>query len=279
MRSIVLNLLLLSLITQGDSLAQNLVVNSNGDKMGDYSIDDLSAIVKPIEISIYEPHEHRNRTYTGFSARDLLKHFYKRDLSADKEIYITCTDGYKPAIPVSKFLKYDGYFVYKSGDENDFTLINKNQNDEFIDLKQFYLIWDNIKYPDLQKTGAYDFPYQIESIDLISFEKSFPLMSPPAGSKEKVNSGFIAFRKYCSTCHTINGEGGTKGVELNYPVNVTEYFKSDWLKKWISDPGSIRYSTKMPVFGPELANRDEVIDEIIEYLKAMRSKKIKPDRN
>jgi cytochrome c2 len=200
-------------------------------------------------------------------------------LVSSKDIYITCTDGYKPSIPVVKFLKYDSYLVFKGGSKENFTLINKNQNSEFIELKPFYLVWDNLKHPELMKQGAYDFPYQIESVDLISFEQSFPKMSPPISSSESVNNGFIAFRKYCSTCHSINGEGGSKATELNYPVNVTEYFEKKWLKIWIENPGSIRFNTKMPALNLDTGNKEKVINNIVEYLKAMKEKKIDPDVN
>ncbi len=67
------------------------------------------------------------------------------------------------------------------------------------------------------------------TIDLISFSERFPNMSPPKNSSEKAKKGFLAFHKYCLSCHTINGEGGEKSIELNYPVSVTEYIKASWL--------------------------------------------------
>ncbi|NIV41932.1 MAG: c-type cytochrome [Candidatus Dadabacteria bacterium] len=266
-------------VIRTESFSQSLVFKLNGKQINQYDKSQLSRIVKPSEITIYEPHEHKNRTYTGFSGYELLKSIYKQDLQSDKDLYITCTDGYKPSIPVTKFLTYESYFAFNTPGQTKFNLINKNQSNELVDLKPFYLIWDNIKYPELKKLGAYDFPYQIESVDLISFTQKFPNMSPPQNSSDQVNRGFVSYRKYCSTCHTINGEGGSKAVELNYPVNVTEYFNNKWLRKWIDDPASIRYGTKMPKLNPALDNRDNVIDDIIKYLSTMKNKKINPELN
>lgn len=279
MQRIVLWALIIVAFIATESFSQDLVIKLNGKQINQFDISELSKIIKPAEITIYEPHEHKDRTYTGFPGYELLKAIYKQDLQSDKDIYITCTDGYKASITVTKFLTYDSYIVFKSPGQTKFNLINKNQNNELVDLKPFYLIWDNIKYPELKKIGAYDFPYQIESIDLISFAQKFPNMSPPQKSSEQVNRGFVSYRKYCSTCHTINGEGGSKAVELNYPVNVTEYFNNKWLRKWIDDPASIRYGTKMPRINPALDNRSNVIDDIIKYLKAMKKKKIRPELN
>ena len=86
--------------------------------------------------------------------------------------------------------------------------------------------------------------------------------------------GFLAFRDKCMMCHSINGEGGKKGVELNYPVNVTEYFDGRWLKQWIADPRSVRYSTTMP--GLDVEGRDRMIDDIVRYLKTMARHKKAP---
>ena len=279
MIKVIISALILTIFCSQNSISEQLVFKLNGEKINEYDIKQLSSIVKPLEITIYEPHEHGNRKYLGFPVLNLLKEFYKDQLVSNKDIHITCTDGYKPSIPVVKFLKYDSFLVFKSGNKENFTLINKNQNNEFIELRPFYLIWDNIKHPELKKQGAYDFPYQIESIDLISFQEKFPKMSPPISSSESVNSGFVAYRKYCSTCHTINGEGGSKGVELNYPVNVTEYYREKWLKKWIENPSAIRFNTKMPALNLNIDNKEEIINNIIEYLKAMKEKKIAPEIN
>ncbi len=39
----------------------------------------------------------------------------------------------------------------------------------------------------------------------------------------------------------------------------------------------MRYGAKMPALNPALDKRDEVIDDIMEYLNAMKEKKISPE--
>ena len=79
-------------------------------------------------------------------------------------------------------------------------------------------------------------------------------------------------------CHTINGEGGGKASELNYPVSVVEYIKPEYLTRWIENPASIRYNTLMPALAMEIPNRAMVTQEIIAYLRAMSAAKRKPKK-
>ncbi len=165
--------------------------------------------------------------------------------------------------------------VYASPDKKEFTLLNKLQNNELVGLGPFYLVWDNIAHPELKTEGESDWPYQVTTVDLISFSDRFPNMAPPNGSSDEVKSGFLSLRKHCMPCHTINGEGGGKAVELNYPVSVTEYLKEPWLIRWIDNPTSIRYNTTMPALNPNAKDRETIIRNIIAYLKAMKNNKRK----
>jgi cytochrome c1 len=52
--------------------------------------------------------------------------------------------------------------------------------------------------------------------------------------------------------------------------------KEKWLYRWIDNPTSIRYNTTMPALNPDAEDRDAIIKDIIAYLKAMKSNKIRP---
>ena len=157
-------------------------------------------------------------------------------------------------------------------------MTNKLQNNEVVPLGPLYLVWNNIGSKALLEAGASDMPYQIKTIEL-KMKEAFPNMIPPSGSSEQVQRGFEHFRRHCAACHTINGDGGGKAPELNYPESIVEYIKPEYLKRWILAPQTIRYNTMMPGLGEEISNREQVAAEIIAYLKAMSGAKRAPSEN
>lgn len=245
------------------------------------SLEQVEKLIPAKTVMVFEPHELENQEYVGFSINPLFTKVYGEKWKGAEEILFTCSDGYQPSIPSARFKEYAAYLIYGRADKKEFTLVNKLQNNEPVKLGPFYLVWDNLNYPELKAEGGEGWPYQVTTIDLISFSDRFPNMSPPNNSSAAVKSGFLAFRKHCMTCHTINGEGGGKSVELNYPISVTEYFKEPWLMRWIDRPASIRYNTTMPALNPDLKDRETAIKNIIAYLKVMKDNKRKslPGKN
>ena len=239
------------------------------------SVAELRAIAPAQSIEVFEPHERRNRVYRVLPARAVFDEVFGKDWEKAREIVFTAIDGFKPSVPVKKFLRHDGYFAFANGDAGPFTLTNKLQNDEAVTLGPLYLVWDNIGSKELLETWVSDMPYQIKTIEL-RVKEPFPNMLPPPGSSEQVRRGFEYFRTHCAACHTINGDGGGKAPELNYPESVVEYIKPEYLKRWILAPQTVRYNTRMPALGDEISNREQVAAEIIAYLKAISGAKRAP---
>ena len=261
-----------------DSSAQSgvLIFKRHGDDFRAISLEKLKKLAPPLKVEVFEPLESVKREYVGFPVNQLLTMVYGDNWKDSDDILFTCKDGYQPSIPTEIFMRFSSYLVYDRPDGNEFTLINKLQGDELVRLGPFYLIWDDIKFPEILKIGAVHWPYQITTIDVIDFSDLFPHMAPPNSSSHAVKSGFSLFQTYCMSCHSINGEGGKKARELNYPVNVTEYFKEPWLKKWISNPKDISYNSTMPALDPNAKDRGRIIENIISYLKVMKDYKHKP---
>ena len=274
---VLMSVLLLSALAQGSLLyAQELVFKDKGTLIKQLSREQLEGIVLSKTVKVYEPHEMGDREYVGFAVKDLLTGIYGKGWQKAEEILFTCADGYQPSIPTWKFYQYSAYLIFKKAEGGDFTIQNKTQNNEVVLLGPFYLVWDNLQDSVLKVEGGSDWPYQVTTLDLIAFADRFPHMAPPISSPQNVKSGFVAFRKYCQPCHTINGEGGVKSVELNYPASVTEYYREAWLRRWIANPTSIRFNTTMPALNPAAPNRKAMIEDIVAYLKAMASNKRKP---
>lgn len=242
------------------------------------SLSDLGAITSAVSLKVFEVHENAERIYRAFPARPVLEKVFGKGWEKAQEIVFTSIDGYQPSVPVAKFLAHDAYFAFAHENGAPFMMTNTLQNNEIVPLGPLYLIWDNINSKVLLESGASDMPYQIRSVE-IKFVTSFPNMAPPANASADVQRGFAHFRKYCMACHTINGEGGGKAVELNYPVSVVEYIKPEYLKRWIENPQTIRYNTTMPGLAKEIPDRGKVAEELILYLKMMSIAKRAPAKS
>ena len=251
----------------------NIEFKDRGSVVRILSLTELSNMTDSVQLKVFEAHEKRERTYHAYPARPLLDAIFGKRWEQSEEILFTSKDGYQPSIPVARFLSHDAYFAFASADCTPFTLINVLQNDELVKLGPLYLVWDNLQSKSLLNDGASGMPYQVIGIETTTFSTRYPNLSPAGKVSPQVKRGFLHFRKHCLACHTINGEGGGKAPELNYPHSVVEYFKSDYLVRWIENPASIRYNTTMPALAKEIPNRATVTQEIIAYLKAMSAAK------
>ena len=268
--------LALPLATALAGSANDIEFKKEGEVLKTLSVDDLRAMVPEVSLKVFEPHEKQNRIYRVLPARQVFENVFGKGWEKAEEIAFTSIDGYQPNIPVAKFLAHDGYFAFANGDDSPFTLAPKLRNHDSIPLGPLYVVWDNIESPVLLKAGTSDMPYQIKSITL-RVEAPLPNnMAPPSGSTAKVLQGFKHFRQHCVACHSINGEGGQRAPDLNFPMSVVEYWKPEYLKRWIMDPQSIRYNTTMPALRKDLPDRDRVTEELIAYLKAMSGAKRTP---
>jgi mono/diheme cytochrome c family protein len=255
----------------------DLVFKSHGKVVRVATLDELSALVPSQDVLIWEPHEKKNETFKAFPVAALFAKIYGPDWSKSEEALFTCTDGFQPSLPTAEFGRHQGYLAFARADGSDFSAVNPDSNEK-VPLGPFYLVWDNIKDAALRGQGTIPgWPYQVSTVDLIQFADRFPHMAPPAGSSASATRGFLQFRKRCLSCHTVNGEGGMKGVELNFPANPTEYWKADWLKRWITDPKSVRYNTEMHPFDRDNPAWEKDRDDVIAYLKAMTKAKQRPE--
>jgi len=246
------------------ALASPLTFEMKGKPTAAWERAEAETKTAPVEVEIWEPHEKKNVKYRGFAFQSLLTAAYGDAWKAQDEILFTCSDGYQPSVPVQRFLSTPSYLVFERVGSPNFELTNTLQRNEKVTLAPYYLVWDNAGDPEKEIKGANGWPYQVEKVDLVRFADRFPQMAPPPGSDAKTVAGFNAFRENCAKCHSVNGDGGLKGIELNYPVSVTEYFKREWLKQWILDPTKVRLKTSMPGLPHGWKNRLVLAEDIID---------------
>ncbi|HSU56302.1 MAG TPA: cytochrome c [Candidatus Dormibacteraeota bacterium] len=187
--------------------------------------------------------------------------------NADSEIHIRCMDGYLASLSGSEALDATGFLAFAdesstNSDQSGFSLLKTKTG--LVDPAPLYLFW-------LNDPGNRPRPYQIEEIEIWMTGEALGRAKPVGTAAAQ--RGFELFRKNCASCHSVNGAGGRLAVDLNFPMNVTEYWKAPALKQLISNPASIRANAKMPAF-PQLTERD--IQDLISYLRQMQKQKLKP---
>lgn len=246
-----------------------------GKPVAELDMAGLRQKVPVMQVTVWEPHEDKNVTYEGFEIGKLFSAVYGDQWKEIDEVLFTCVDGYQPVLPMDRFSRHAGYLVYRRLDQGAFNVQNRFQSEKDVPLGPFYLVWNNLKSSELRAEGANGWPYQVVSIDLVNFADRFPRLSPPETASEQAKKGFLAFRENCMACHTVNGEGGNKAPELNYPMSVTEYLSDAWIRKWLMDPRSVRYNATMPAFSSH-PDPDTLVNDVLAYLKTMARHKQEP---
>lgn len=241
--------------------------------------DQLSALAGgPSSLTVFEPHENEQRSYVGVPAGALLQALFGDAWRNAGAVQFECADGYRALIEASKLAEHPALLSWARSDGEAFGLVNRLQNNEAVELGPFYLVWDNLESAELQALGASDWPYQIVGLSLIDISERLPRILPPEDADAVVQRGFDGFKQHCVSCHTVNGQGGGKAPELNFPSSVTEYLAKGWLQRWMLEPTTVRLNTPMPALAPKLnqAQRQALATDIEAYLRAMAQRKQAP---
>lgn len=203
----------------------------------------------------------KQKNYLGVNTKEIFKILienYKIQPS-EYDIRFYCKDGYCPTIPLYQLLEGNGFFVVKELYSSDLTAKDLNAK-----YSPVYLVWD-VPLDD----HSHSFPYGIKQFQFIKKDNQYPKAIPISNSKDIIQ-GFMIFKDHCIKCHSVNLEGGTMGPELNIPMNITEYWKIEQLKRFIIAPSLFRENSKMP----QLDNfNKEQIDLLIKYLQFMSNQK------
>jgi mono/diheme cytochrome c family protein len=133
----------------------------------------------------------------------------------------------------------------------------------------FYLIWENAKAGQIKQE---QWPFQVTELVIqqdvkVQYKAIYPDYLSP-----KAQSGFELFIKNCFVCHQLNQIGDANiGPDLNQPMNPTDYFQAEALKKFIRNPRSVRQwkSMQMPTFNQETLSESD-INALIQYLSEIK---------
>jgi mono/diheme cytochrome c family protein len=247
-----------------------LSLSLRGRNVAGLSSDEISRLGES-RTTVNDPHEHARVEMRAVPLTRVLDHALGTSWRTAVEVVATCADGFEAVLPVALILEREPFVAIGRTDSADFAV--QDGPSRRTPVGPFYIVWrEDSKEPPPEP----QWPYQVQSIEVTDYEARFAPTLPPADSDSLVTRGFERFRTVCLPCHSVNGSGGSVGPELNYPVNVTEYFAEPVLRKWIADPTSVRHGAKMPRPLPSGEESGPAIDELVAYLKAMAKRKIPP---
>jgi cytochrome c2 len=255
---------------EGAAPAEKLSFSFHSQEIANLGLDALRAAVEPQKVRVFEPYEGREVAFQALPLAKVLDAVYAGVWRSEEELLFTCRDGYQPTVPVARVLAHRAWLAFARDDQPDFSISKQESGSrKRIDLAPFYLVWSNLDDPSVRREGDYGWPYQLTGIDLIRPADHFPKMVPPADAPPAAQEGFHTFRRYCSRCHAIDGEGGSVGPELAGATSPAGARDPAWLRRWIDDPSQVVPTARMPRLDPALPDRAQAIDDLVAYLRAM----------
>ena len=215
----------------------------------------------------HDPVYHKSKSYEAIPLKAVLAHvpgFDKLD-AKNTQLVFECEDGYSPSMSLEKVLGKQSFLAVKDLDApkgSDWIDIVKGP--ETKKIAPFYVVYTDAP----EKDYTYKCPYNLVRMRLAPISDETKVLFPK--DDDTMVKGYDLFRIHCKTCHSVNGIGGKMGPELNFPKSVTEYWKTDEIKKFVKNPADYRNEAKMPA---QTQLSDLEINEIVRYLEYMAKHK------
>jgi hypothetical protein len=226
----------------------------------------------PVTVTVVEPHLSTKDKpvrvqYLGYPAQQVLDALLGSAWKAKgMDVEFRALDGYVSRIPAERFTRYQAYFVFERKGQSQFQIDNILQNEKRVALGPYYLVWNNIRAPELIAEGGSYWPYQISQV-LVSASRLNALL--PGGLRERFAEHAALAQKLCLSCHQVNGHGGDKWP-INLAVSVKAMDEASFLR-WVLEPGKAKPGTSMPGLPEAMpqAQRQATAKKLYDYLKAV----------
>jgi hypothetical protein len=234
-------------------------------RVSSVSLTKLVQSLRIEQVAAFDPYYGRDKRWRAVSIENVLMTGFGREPSAlvEQEFVLRASDGFAAYFPGKRLLEGGAYIAIEDLDVPAWEPIGPRQDNP----GPFYLVWAK---PGQQNLDTHARPWQLASIEIVSFDSQFPNVRPHgANINPSAERGFQTFRVQCLPCHAINRAGGKVGPELNVPRNILEYRDPVVLRAFIKDPTAFRY-TVMPAH-PNMTSGE--LDDLIAYFSVMKNQK------
>ncbi len=242
-----------------------------------FSLDVMRRACEEREVVVDDPYHRKSMGYVALPLGCVLDLGFAAsgggEGQRDRGLLLRAFDGYTRSVSGRDLLEEGAFLAFGESARMGrgpglarFTRIDRRQ----VDPSPFYLVWTGVEQGD---PHDHAWPYQLAHIDVAPFEQAFPRTVPSGLAKSHSGwAGYALFQRACASCHSINGEGGKVGPDLNVPRSIVEYRPIQEIRAYIRDPEATRY-TSMPAH-PDLSEAD--LDALIAYFSVMSERKDDP---
>lgn len=239
---------------------------------------DLAALKEACEVAavvIDDPYYKKKKAFLAFPLKQVLRLGFAMapaDLSKE-DLFFEALDGYVKPAAGARALEDGGYLAFTDAERMQAAAPGWEPIDRRgLDPGPYYVVWAK---PEQTDARGYPWPFQLAAIEIVHFDKKYPHTLPrTATTGSAAWKGFATFRSQCISCHSINGQGGKVGPDLNVPRSIVEYRPIDQVKAYIRDPETFRYSS-MP---PHRDLTEQQLDELLAYFSTMKTLKHDPGK-